>query len=221
MNASDQTSDLDELAYKALSAADPVLGRLTDEYGMPNPFVFHDGGRTTESNFAAMTLHILGQQISTKVAFVLYDRLTEASGGTPTTGRVLKLGPDRIRQLGTSRSKAGYLLDLANHVLTGQLDIEGIDALTGSGGDGDHRLSTHTRRPIRRWRSTATSDRWRGWSWCRAVSDPALRTQATTVAIGARRLLNARDTGVGVARLEAAISAASHCRRLPRRTGGR
>ncbi|MFC4244541.1 DNA-3-methyladenine glycosylase family protein [Gryllotalpicola reticulitermitis] len=113
-----------ESDYAALGDVDPVLARLVVEYGMPDPFEFHDGGRTTGSNFAAMALHILGQQISTKVAFVLYDRLVAALDGTPNATGILELGAERIKGLGTSRAKAGYLVNLAEHVSDGRLPIE-------------------------------------------------------------------------------------------------
>lgn len=114
-------------AYAALAQADPALARLVERYGTPDPFEFHDGGRTTGSRFAAMSLHILGQQISTTVAFVLYDRLRAATGDVPTAKRVLALGLDSIKALGTSRSKATSLINLAEQVSTGPLDIEHLD----------------------------------------------------------------------------------------------
>ena len=118
------------LAYATLAQMDPDLGRLIDQYGTPDPFEFHDGGRTSGSNFAGMSLHILGQQISTTVAFLLYDRLTDATGNTPTAKSVLALGRDSIKALGTSRSKAGYLINLAEQVDSGVLDIENMDGLS-------------------------------------------------------------------------------------------
>ncbi|TFB90144.1 DNA-3-methyladenine glycosylase 2 family protein [Cryobacterium algoricola] len=117
-------------AYAALARMDRDLGRLVDRYGTPDPFEFHDGGRTSGSNFAAMSLHILGQQISTTVAFLLYDRLRDAIGDTPTAKDVLTLGQDSIKALGTSRSKAGYLINLADHVASGVLDIENMGGLS-------------------------------------------------------------------------------------------
>lgn len=114
-------------AYRALSEADPVIGNLVERYGKPDPFQFPDGGRTQGSNFAVMTLHIVAQQISMKVALVLYDRLVEALGGKPTPEGVLALGADRIKSLGTSRAKSTYLVDLAEHIHTGALDIENLE----------------------------------------------------------------------------------------------
>jgi DNA-3-methyladenine glycosylase II len=116
--------------YARLTRADPVLAHLAAIHRHPDPFVFRDGGRTAGNNFAAMTLHILGQQIATPVAFVLYDRLAAATGGRPTPEAVIGLGAERIRQIGTSRAKAVYLENLARSVASGELDIERMSGLT-------------------------------------------------------------------------------------------
>jgi DNA-3-methyladenine glycosylase II len=116
-------------AYTALAAADPVLRGLIGVYGKPDPFHFADGGRTGDDHFAALVLHILGQQISTKVAFVLFDRLTSAIGVLPNPSGIISLGPQRLRALGLSRAKVSYVLDLAQHQLSGQLDVPKLGAL--------------------------------------------------------------------------------------------
>lgn len=64
-------------AYQELARREPVLARLIEEYGEVDPFGWSDE-RMEASNFAAMVLHIVGQQISTKVAFVLFDRVLAA-----------------------------------------------------------------------------------------------------------------------------------------------
>lgn len=115
--------------YAALRRADPVLGGLIQRLGTPDPFAFPDGGRTAGNNFAGMVLHIVAQQISIKVALVLYDRLTAALGGAPTPAGVLTLDLDRLRALGMSHSKAVYLHSLADAVETGDLAIDTLDAL--------------------------------------------------------------------------------------------
>ncbi len=117
-------------AYAALAQADPALGRLAGVEGLPDPFAFPDGGRTTGNNFAAMVLHIIGQQISTKVALILYDRLVESTGGPPTPESVLGLDVDRLRALGMSHSKATYLRALADAVTSGSLPVDELGALT-------------------------------------------------------------------------------------------
>lgn len=116
-------------AYETLLARDPKLRELAATAGKPDPFAWLDGGRTGTSNFAAMVLHIIGQQISTTVAFVLFDRLREAAGGLPDPHNISALSPDRMRSLGLSRAKAAYLLALADAERNGGLDIEHLDAL--------------------------------------------------------------------------------------------
>ncbi|MBF4571826.1 DNA-3-methyladenine glycosylase 2 family protein [Herbiconiux sp. VKM Ac-1786] len=114
-------------AYAALAAAEPAFGALIERFGPVDPFEFHDGGRTAESNFAAMSLHIISQQISTKVALVVYDRLATAAGGTPTPAAVLALGHDTLRSFGMSNAKAAYVGDLAARVNSGDLAIDALD----------------------------------------------------------------------------------------------
>src|SRR5215213_1320629 len=66
--------------YDALLARDDVLRAIADEHGRPDPFTWA-GQVATSSNFAALILHIVGQQISTTVALVLFGRLEAAVGG--------------------------------------------------------------------------------------------------------------------------------------------
>ncbi|MEJ3404055.1 hypothetical protein WDJ51_04875 [Rathayibacter sp. YIM 133350] len=115
--------------YSSLGRLDPLLNGLIEEHGTPDPFLFPDGGRTAHSNFAGMVMHILAQQIATKVALVLYDRLVEATGGTPTPEAVLRLDVEELRAIGTSHSKATYVRALAEAVQSGQLDIEGLESV--------------------------------------------------------------------------------------------
>jgi DNA-3-methyladenine glycosylase II len=110
---------MSEEHYRRLAGLDSVFARLVGEYGHPDPFAWFDGGRTGSSRFAAMTLHIVGQQISTAVAFVVFDRIAAATGGVPTPESVLALGPDRLRACGLSRAKAAYVLDLARRQSVG------------------------------------------------------------------------------------------------------
>ncbi|MEL4317482.1 hypothetical protein WJX64_00540 [Leifsonia sp. YIM 134122] len=75
-------------------------------------------------------MHILAQQIATRVALVLYDRLVTATGGTPTPETVLRLDVDQLKAIGTSHSKATYVRSLAEAVSSGQLDIEQLDGVS-------------------------------------------------------------------------------------------
>lgn len=114
-------------AYRALAAREPVFAQLIAEHGHVKPFEWHDGGRTGDSQFAAMLLHIVSQQISTKVAFTIYDRIAVAAGGIPTPASVHALGTEKLRACGLSGAKARYVLALAERQLDGEFDIEHLD----------------------------------------------------------------------------------------------
>lgn len=116
--------------YRALARREPVLAGLVRTYGRPDPFEWFAADRTGPSRFAAMVVHIVGQQISTVVAFTLYDRVAAAGGGIPTPARILALGPERLRACGLSRAKVTYLLDLASRQAAGTIDVEHLDDLT-------------------------------------------------------------------------------------------
>ncbi|MFC4590209.1 DNA-3-methyladenine glycosylase family protein [Sphaerisporangium corydalis] len=118
-----------EHAYRHLAGREPIFARLLGEYGRPDPFEWHDGGRTGSSLFAAMALHIVGQQISATVAFTVFDRVAAATGAVPAPEGVIALGAGRLRECGLSRAKAGYLLDLAQRQVSGLVDIENMGAL--------------------------------------------------------------------------------------------
>jgi DNA-3-methyladenine glycosylase II len=116
--------------YQVLRKIDPVFDRLINDYGPIDPFIWHDGGRTGDSKFAAMAVHIIGQQISMTVTFIVYDRLAAAAGGAPDAESIVALGPDALRGFGLSHAKAAYLIDLAQRQLDGRIDIEHMDHLS-------------------------------------------------------------------------------------------
>jgi 3-methyladenine DNA glycosylase/8-oxoguanine DNA glycosylase len=98
-------------------------------YGIVDPFLWHDGGRTGESKFAAMVLHIAGQQISTRVAFTIFDRIAALVGGIPTATGVAALDFDDLRAVGLSNAKTRYIQTLAQSQASGLIDLEHMDAL--------------------------------------------------------------------------------------------
>ena len=120
----------DAHAYAELAGRDPVLAGVIGLYGAPEPFAWHDGGRTGTSKFAAMLLHVAGQRISAAAAFTIYDRISAAAGGGPPTARAIAgLGPDRLHEYGLARARAGYAVALAEAELSGGLDIEHLEAV--------------------------------------------------------------------------------------------
>ena len=110
-----------------LRAADPVLGALIDALG---PIDLNDRAGRPDDHYGALVRAIVGQQLSTKAARTIYGRLTERFGGhTPTPAEILADDPEELRSVGLSRAKASYLRSLAEHIVTGELELERFDAM--------------------------------------------------------------------------------------------
>ncbi len=122
-------TDQNAHAYRALAAADPVIARLVEHVGRPDPFDWAAREFPSSTNFEAMALHIVGQQISVAAALTIFGRVAAAAGGSLTPGRVLALDQDALRACGLSRAKAGYLHDLAHRQAEGVIDLERMDGL--------------------------------------------------------------------------------------------
>jgi len=112
-----------------LRAADPVLGDLIDAVG-PDGLGDPRAGRP-DDHYGALVRAIVGQQLSTKAARTIYLRLCERYGGrTPTPAELLADDPEAMRlAAGLSRAKASYLRSLAEHVVSGELELERFDAM--------------------------------------------------------------------------------------------
>ncbi len=117
-------------ATEQLRASDPVLAELIDRVGeLPSA----RGGRTGVSDhYGALVRSIVGQQLSVLAARAIYGRLTERFGGrAPTPQEILDDEPEELRAAaGLSRAKVGFLRSLAEHVLSGELELERLEALS-------------------------------------------------------------------------------------------
>jgi DNA-3-methyladenine glycosylase II len=82
-------------------------------------------------HYGALVRAIVGQQLSTKAARSIYSRLTERfDGRTPTPEQVLADEPEELRAAaGLSRAKVSYLRSLAEHALSGELELERLEEL--------------------------------------------------------------------------------------------
>jgi DNA-3-methyladenine glycosylase II len=116
-------------ALDHLRDADEVMARLIDEYGGPDG-VLHRRGRRPGDAYGALVRSIVGQQLSTKAARTIYERLTAMfDDRTPTPRELLETDPERIREAGLSRAKVAYLRDLAENVEDGDLHLERLAEL--------------------------------------------------------------------------------------------
>ena len=116
-------------ALEHLRASDPVLARIIDEVGkLPG---VRAGRDDAEDHYGALVRSIVGQQLSVLAARAIYRRLTERFGGrAPTPQEILADDPEALRAAaGLSRAKVGFLRSLAEHVLSGELELAHLDAL--------------------------------------------------------------------------------------------
>jgi DNA-3-methyladenine glycosylase II len=83
-----------------------------------------------EDAYGALVRTIVGQQISTKAARSIYNRLAALFGDRPPTPEeLLAADEDTLRAAGLSRPKIRYLRDLAARVLEGDLDLDALHDL--------------------------------------------------------------------------------------------
>jgi DNA-3-methyladenine glycosylase II len=111
-----------------------VLARLMDEDGVPDGEFAHraSGESPPAANYTALVRSIVGQQLSTRSAQAIYGRLLARFGGQPpSTEQILHDDPDELRvAVGLSHAKVRYLRSLAEHLVSGELDLENLDELT-------------------------------------------------------------------------------------------
>jgi DNA-3-methyladenine glycosylase II len=119
----------DAEALEHLRRADALLARLIDAIG-PTEDVLRRRGRRPEEPYGALLRSIVGQQLSTKAARTIFERLCTLFGDrTPTPRELLEVDPELLRSAGLSRAKVTYLRDLAQHVEDGELELDRLAEL--------------------------------------------------------------------------------------------
>jgi DNA-3-methyladenine glycosylase II len=116
-------------ALDGLRGSDEVMARLIEEYGGPEG-VLERRGRRPGDAYGALLRSIVGQQLSTKAARTIYERLTGLfDDRAPTPRELLAVDPEELRAAGLSRAKVAYLRDLAERVEDGDLELERLAEL--------------------------------------------------------------------------------------------
>ena len=122
-------TQFDPEAVEHLRGADDTLRRIIDERG-PLDRDAWTRGRPSDP-YGALLRSIVGQQLSTGAARSIYGRLTEQFGGrAPTPQELLDADPEAVRAAGLSRPKVKYLRSLAEHVLSGELELDRLSELS-------------------------------------------------------------------------------------------
>jgi DNA-3-methyladenine glycosylase II len=116
-----------DAAFNHLRAADPVMARLIGA----NDIVLEEDDSRDGDHYAALIRAIVGQQLSTTVARVMWGRMLERFGGQPPAPEeVLADDPEELRAaIGLSRAKVSFLRSLAEHIVSGDLDLDHVATL--------------------------------------------------------------------------------------------
>ena len=105
-----------ELAHLRERERDPALGLVIEEIGMVERLVLPD-------LFEALVNQIISQQISTKGAMTIWNRLVEKLGEV-TPAAIDKAPVKTIQKCGMSMRKVSYMKELSRGVLDGSIDLE-------------------------------------------------------------------------------------------------
>jgi DNA-3-methyladenine glycosylase II len=130
-----------------LKASDRKLARLIDATEPVDAKAWRRA-RPLGDPFSVLVYSIIGQQISGYAARAIAGRLQERFGGRmPSPTELLALDPADLKTVGLSRMKVEYLRSLAEHIISGQLQIDHLDKLS----DGDIRAQITSSRGLGRW----------------------------------------------------------------------
>jgi DNA-3-methyladenine glycosylase II len=111
-------------ARRLLARRDPVLRDLMRRHG---PCGLANAQHTDP--FRALVHAIIAQQLSTKASATIEGRFAALFGGAPTPAAVAATPDPRLRAIGFSTQKLGYLRDLCRRVEDGTLPLAALDHL--------------------------------------------------------------------------------------------
>jgi DNA-3-methyladenine glycosylase II len=109
-------------AIDQLSTVDADVAAVVQRIGYPIP-------RLRPSGFATLLRIIVSQQVSTRSAAAIWGRLEAVLGGEETPERFMGLADDTLRTVGLSGRKIEYGRGLAEAIVDGRLDLEGLQDL--------------------------------------------------------------------------------------------
>jgi len=106
---------------EALSLVDKDLKKAYKTLGAPPP-------RSRPSGFETFLSTIVGQQLSTKVAAIIMQRVITLMGGV-TPERLIEIEDQALRDVGLSWRKIEYAKGLATAIIEGSFNIEALQEM--------------------------------------------------------------------------------------------
>jgi DNA-3-methyladenine glycosylase II len=114
-----------EEGARELARRDKVLRDALKSFGVPDM----RRGRPRRTHFAELARMICYQQLAGKAAAAIHGRFDALFDGPPTPDTVLALSTDELRSAGLSGSKAASIVDLAEKVDMGLVQLERMGRL--------------------------------------------------------------------------------------------
>jgi len=123
--ASSATATIDYTkARRLLARRDPILRDLMRMHGPCGL-----AARQHSDPFKALARAIVGQQLSARAAATIFSRFEALFDAFPTPAQVLAVPDDRLRSVGLSSQKLGYLRDLCRRIVEGELPLDVLDRM--------------------------------------------------------------------------------------------
>jgi len=123
--ASSATAPIDYTrARRLLARRDPILRDLMRMHGPCGL-----AARQHSDPFKALARAIVGQQLSARAAATIFSRFEALFDAFPTPAQVLAVPDDRLRSVGLSSQKLGYLRDLCRRIVEGELPLDVLDRM--------------------------------------------------------------------------------------------
>ena len=111
-------------ARRLLARRDPVLRDLMRAHGPCGL-----AARQHSNPFKALARAIVGQQLSAKAAATIFSRFEALYDAFPTPAQVLATPDERLRAVGFSSQKLGYVRDLCRRIEEGQLPLDVLERM--------------------------------------------------------------------------------------------
>jgi DNA-3-methyladenine glycosylase II len=113
---------------EVLRRSDPVLGRLIDSLEPVDLGQWR--ARWALDSFRSLARAIVGQQIATRAATAIFDRLQAFIGDRDPASAIVDASDADLRAVGLSGAKAASLRDLAARTLDGRLELQRLEDMT-------------------------------------------------------------------------------------------
>ncbi|MGB3721943.1 MAG: DNA-3-methyladenine glycosylase 2 family protein [Pacificimonas sp.] len=105
----------------AIADGEPKVAAALKRAGYPEP-------RGREPGYETLLRTIVGQQVSVKAAASIWNKLAATVGEITVPGALIEMADEDLRGAGLSWQKVGYARSLAEHIVSGALDLDALPA---------------------------------------------------------------------------------------------